>query len=482
MTQYSTSRLSDYTADLVNQRAADLLVVKAIGERVVDPDELPAGCGRAGSEHESRGAPDADGRCGSHKRNRGIHRSRAAPLHPRTTRGRHPDPAGPGRRTRLLTQPIAAWVGEAVQKPVGTVTFGSGDLAPYKLVSQVVCSVEFVRRGDLDVGRDSARGAREQSRRRGSMMRRIDPANAGTALVKPPSLTYGVTPVTRRRVRLLSRARRWRRSTGRAPGARAEPGNALQSSGLLGDLRDANVQVLISESAGANVIALDSERIVLAIGDSEIDSARHATMRLDTAPASGALTNLWSANLIAFQRRTICVLVRRRRRRHLRRGDAMSTTLRLTDADLKMLVSDLAATTKVFVAEKITEATAPLEARLAELEAREYLGVWSSDKNYRKGAMVTYDGSLWIARIDSHAVRPGTSQAWQMAVRKGSDGRDRRDAVQQMMQTRRWSSTPAPTGNQCSPCTRRSRKYWSSPRSRRSVPTRSPWRSSPRTA
>ena len=45
--------------------------------------------------------------------------------------------------------------------------------------------------------------------------------------------------------------------------------------------------------------------------------------------------------------------------------------------------------------------------------------------------MVTYDGSLWIARIDSHAVRPGTSQAWQMAVRKGSDGRDRRDAVQQ---------------------------------------------------
>jgi hypothetical protein len=72
----------------------------------------------------------------------------------------------------------------------------------------------------------------------------------------------------------------------------------------------------------------------------------------------------------------------------------------------------------------------PLERRIAELEAREYLGVWSSDKRYQKGAMVTYDGSLWIARSDSHDVRPGTSQAWQLAVRKGSDGRDRRDAVQ----------------------------------------------------
>ena len=61
------------------------------------------------------------------------------------------------------------------------------------------------------------------------------------------------------------------------------------------------MQVLVSESAGANIIALDSERIVLAIGDSAIESGRHASLRLDTAPASGALTSLWSANLIAFR-------------------------------------------------------------------------------------------------------------------------------------------------------------------------------------
>ena len=78
----------------------------------------------------------------------------------------------------------------------------------------------------------------------------------------------------------------------------------------------------------------------------------------------------------------------------------------------------------------IAQAVAPLERRIKELEAREYRGVWASDKRYVKNAMVTFDGSLWIARSDSQSIRPGTGPAWQLACRKGADGKDLRDAAQ----------------------------------------------------
>ena len=151
------------------------------------------------------------------------------------------------------------------------------------------------------------------------MTRRTIPSNAGTPLVKPPCLTYGVTPVTSSSssAAAVAGAALAALDGARHPALVLSLANALQSSGLLGDLRDAGVQTLVSPSAGANVIALDSERIVLAIGDSMIESARHASLRLDTAPASGALTDLWSANLIAFRGEQYASLVRRRRRRHV---------------------------------------------------------------------------------------------------------------------------------------------------------------------
>ena len=163
MMQYSTSRLSDYTADLMNQRAADLFVMKAIGERVVDPDDLP-GWLRARGFHTKAAVPPTGWRCRSHKRNRGIHRSRAAPLHHRTTRERHPHRSRAWTGTRLLTGATAAWAGELVQKALGSLTFGSGDLPPTKLVAQMAASTEFVRRGDLDVVEIIRDAAREQSR------------------------------------------------------------------------------------------------------------------------------------------------------------------------------------------------------------------------------------------------------------------------------------------------------------------------------
>ena len=301
MMHYSTSRLADFTADLVTQRAADHLVMKAIGERVVDPDDLPGWLRARGWNTKAAVPPtqmgDADltsetaAFTGLVLRRSVLGRLEGAI---RTT------PAMDGG-TRLLTQPVAAWVGEAVQKPVGTVTFGSGDLSPYKLVSQVVCSVEFVRRADLE-SVEILREALASGLGKGLDDAAFDPANAGTANVKPPSLTNGVTPVTSSSSAAAVAGAALAALDGAArPALVLSLASALQSSGLLADLREGGVQVLVSESAGPNIIALDAERVVLAIGDSMIESARHATMRLDTTPASGALTNLWSANLLAFK-------------------------------------------------------------------------------------------------------------------------------------------------------------------------------------
>jgi hypothetical protein len=52
-----------------------------------------------------------------------------------------------------------------------------------------------------------------------------------------------------------------------------------------------------------------------------------------------------------------------------------------------------------------------------ELEGREYQGVWTGTTKYVKHAMVTFHNSLWIARSDSIAIRPGTNAAWQLSCR-----------------------------------------------------------------
>ena len=70
-----------------------------------------------------------------------------------------------------------------------------------------------------------------------------------------------------------------------------------------------------------------------------------------------------------------------------------------------------------------------LESRLAELEQRpelKYLGTWERDRVYLEGTAITCKGSLWIARRAT-AAEPGTPESgWQLACKKGADGRDLR--------------------------------------------------------
>jgi hypothetical protein len=103
-------------------------------------------------------------------------------------------------------------------------------------------------------------------------------------------------------------------------------------------------------------------------------------------------------------------------------------------------MSDAPVTTRAFraaltqVAKSIGELLMPLrnrikalEQRCAELDAaierRSYQGVYDSERTYDEHNLVTMGGNIWIARRAT-SDRPGTSDAWTLAVKKGRDGRD----------------------------------------------------------
>ena len=52
-------------------------------------------------------------------------------------------------------------------------------------------------------------------------------------------------------------------------------------------------------------------------------------------------------------------------------------------------------------------------------------GVWKEDITYSRGDGVTLGGSFFIAQVDT-AAKPGKSDDWRLAVKRGNDGRDYR--------------------------------------------------------
>jgi hypothetical protein len=77
------------------------------------------------------------------------------------------------------------------------------------------------------------------------------------------------------------------------------------------------------------------------------------------------------------------------------------------------------------IGKHVREEIAPLRERIAQLEAdmaeRKYFSVWEPGP-YKRHNAVTYKGSLWICLADTHSA-PGTSESWQLAVKKGRDAR-----------------------------------------------------------
>jgi hypothetical protein len=48
-------------------------------------------------------------------------------------------------------------------------------------------------------------------------------------------------------------------------------------------------------------------------------------------------------------------------------------------------------------------------------------GVYRPEMKYEKGDGVTYGGSFWIAQLDEPADKPGISEQWRLAVKRGRD-------------------------------------------------------------
>ena len=101
----------------------------------------------------------------------------------------------------------------------------------------------------------------------------------------------------------------------------------------------------------------------------------------------------------------------------------------------ELLAKEIADLIRVHVA----AATKPLRDKIevlelrtveAEKQAAEFRdrGVWQPGEQYWRNNFITYDGSVWVCLRDT-GDRPGQSLDWQLAVRKGRDGKDARAAA-----------------------------------------------------
>lgn len=50
-------------------------------------------------------------------------------------------------------------------------------------------------------------------------------------------------------------------------------------------------------------------------------------------------------------------------------------------------------------------------------------GLFTDGKDYRQGDSVTYGGCVWLAQKDAPTGKPGLSEDWRLAVKKGRDGK-----------------------------------------------------------
>lgn len=75
------------------------------------------------------------------------------------------------------------------------------------------------------------------------------------------------------------------------------------------------------------------------------------------------------------------------------------------------------------------ELEALIEERFADIQIRSladwYQGVFRPDIDYRRGNLVQWDGSLFLAQKDTRAT-PTDGTDWRLVTKKGRDGRDRR--------------------------------------------------------
>jgi hypothetical protein len=98
----------------------------------------------------------------------------------------------------------------------------------------------------------------------------------------------------------------------------------------------------------------------------------------------------------------------------------------MTEAELKILLRTIGR----FVGDKIAVKIGPLVDRIEKLERMpfEYHHIWSAEKIYKRNALVTFRGSLWIVVADETVSRPGSGpdDGWRMCVKRGQSAHERK--------------------------------------------------------
>lgn len=78
------------------------------------------------------------------------------------------------------------------------------------------------------------------------------------------------------------------------------------------------------------------------------------------------------------------------------------------------------------IAKNLEEHIAPMRARIKELEDRppmSYQGTWSALSVSKAGSFYTDKGSVWFCR-ENTLTRPGESDCFVLAVKRGADGKN----------------------------------------------------------
>jgi hypothetical protein len=95
----------------------------------------------------------------------------------------------------------------------------------------------------------------------------------------------------------------------------------------------------------------------------------------------------------------------------------------------------LLAVVAMTAASALFEVVAKSRARIAAIEQRpkglQYLGVWTRGTDYSPGDVTTDRGAMWVCKTATTDrpgdLRLGGETHWQLAVKAGRDGRDRKD-------------------------------------------------------
>lgn len=252
-------------------------------------------------------------------------------LRPQTIIGRIPNLRKVPFNIRVPRQTsggAASWVGEGAPKPVTAVAFDYVELKYLKLATIAVITEELARFSSPSaetIIRDTLAGAIVQQMDADF----VNPANAGTANVKPASITNGVSAIpsegnTEAEIRLdvgnvfapfitanLTPANGvWIMSATTAlalslvlneVGTPAFPGISMSGGTFFG------MPVVVSEAVGNIVILANASDILLADdGQVTIDVSREASVQMDDAPtnpvvAATVMVSLWQHNLIGIR-------------------------------------------------------------------------------------------------------------------------------------------------------------------------------------